>query len=48
MYNPKAETELEVDASRKGLGFILRQRQEDDNWKWIHAGSRFLQDPETR
>ena len=48
MYDPKAETELEVDASRKGLGFILRQKQEDDEWKWIHAGSRFLQDAETR
>ena len=26
----------------------MQQKQENDNWKWIHAGSRFLQDAETQ
>ena len=47
MFNSQAQTLLETDASRTGLGFILKQNQ-GGRWKWIQAGSRFLTDAETR
>ena len=43
-----AKTKLETDASRtKGLGYALWQLQED-TWRLIQCGSRFLSDTETR
>ena len=48
MFDPKAETVLETDASRlHGFGFALLQKQ-NDNWRLIQCGSRFLKDVETR
>ena len=48
-YSPKRQTRLVVDASRlNGLGFVLKQLQEDDLWKPVQAGSRFLTSAETR
>ena len=47
MFDPKAPTSLETDASRHGLGFILSQ-DHNGTKKWIQAGSRFLADCETR
>ena len=41
------ETRLMTDASGKGLGFILQQRN-GDHWSVIQAGSRFLTSSETR
>ena len=41
------ETRLMTDASGKGLGFILQQRNWD-HWPVIQAGSRFLTSSETR
>ena len=44
------ETCLHTDASRMGVGFVLRQRAKHSNeeWKTVQAGSRFLTDTETR
>ena len=48
-FNPKRRTVLETDAARlKGLGFSLRQQDEDGRWHLIQCGSRFLTDTETR
>ena len=48
-YDPTRQTRLVVDASRlNGLGFVLKQLQEDGNWKPVQAGSRFLTAAETR
>ncbi|XP_043209539.1 uncharacterized protein LOC122374691 [Amphibalanus amphitrite] len=48
-YNPTRRTVLETDASRLGgLGFCLRQQDENGNWRLIQCGSRFLTDVETR
>ena len=48
-YSPKLQTRLVVDASRlNGLGFVLKQLQEDGLWKPVQAGSRFLTSAETR
>ena len=48
-YSPVRQTRLVVDASRlNGLGFILKQLQDDGNWKPVQAGSRFLTPAETR
>jgi len=47
-FDPKAPTRLECDASRtKGLGFGLWQLQ-DNNWRLIQCGSRFVTDTESR
>ena len=58
MFDPTWQTVLETDASRKGLGFCLRQRpnkgieakKEDpaNPWRLITSGSRFLTDAESR
>jgi len=38
-----------VDASRlHGLGFVLKQKKAEGQWKMIQAGSRFLSAAETR
>ena len=48
-YDPRRPTRLVVDASRlNGLGFILKQQQEDESWRPVQAGSRFLTSAETR
>ena len=45
-FNPNYPTSLSTDASRlKGLGFVLRQQQEDGTWRVVQAGSRFLTPP---
>ena len=47
-FDPKLETRLETDASRKkGFGYALLQKQNSD-WKMVAAGSRYLRDVETR
>ena len=47
-FDPKAETRLETDASRKKyFGYALIQKQ-GDHWKMVAAGSRYLEDVETR
>ena len=48
-YNPILKTEVITDASRIGLGFILRQFDENaDRWRLIQCGSRALSDTESR
>lgn len=48
-YDHTKPTALHTDASRlRGLGFVLKQQQQDGTWKMIQAGSRFLADAETR
>ena len=47
-FDPQRETELHTDASKtKGLGFILRQKHEDE-WKMVSCGSRFISETEQR
>ena len=46
-YNPKSENILATDASSKGLGATLWQKQEEGNLKPIGA-SRFLSDTEKK
>ena len=45
-YNPKSEIILTTDASTKGLGATLWQKQKDGNLKPIGFASRFLSDTE--
>ena len=48
-YDPKRPTSLHCDASRlNGLGFVLKQQQEDKTWRMVQAGSRFLTETESR
>jgi len=48
-YDARKETRLITDASRlKGLGFFLKQKQEDNSWRTVQAGSRFLSAAESR
>ena len=48
-YCPRRLTRLIVDASRlNGLGFVLKQQQDDSTWRAVQAGSRFLSSAETR
>ena len=47
-FNPKLETALQVDASRKnGMGYALLQRH-DTVWKLVDANSRWCTDTESR
>lgn len=47
-YDVDRPTSLYSDASRlNGLGFILKQQQEDGTWKLVQAGSRHLTDTES-
>ena len=41
-YNPKAETNVLVDASYFGIGAIITQKQKDGNFKPVAYGSREL------
>ena len=48
-YAPTRQTRLVTDASRlNGLGFVLKQLQDDGIWRPVQAGSRFLSSAETR
>ena len=50
-FNPDLETQLITDASREGIGFILRQKEplgSSNKWRLIQCGSRALNGPETR
>ena len=48
-YSQRRQTRLVVDASRlNGLGFVLKQLQENGQWRPVQAGSRFLTSAETR
>ena len=47
-YNSKNSTILTTDASTKGLGATLWQKQKDGNLKQIGFASRFLTDTETK
>ena len=48
-YNPSFKTEVITDASKIGLGFILRQHDEKANrWRLIQCGSRAISDTESR
>ena len=48
-YDPELETELITDASRIGVGFVLRQFEaEKKRWKLIQCGSRALSETESR
>ena len=47
-YYHQRATRLYTDASRlNGLGFVLKQLQEDHTWKVVQAASRFLTSAET-
>lgn len=48
-FYPTRPTMLETDAAReKGLGFVLRQRDEHGRWQLIQCGSRLISDTESR
>lgn len=47
-FNPNLETQVVTDASRVGIGFILRQRDLSGQWRLIQCGSKALNGPETR
>ena len=48
-YDHRRQTRLYTDASRlNGLGFVLKQKQDDGYWKTVQAGSRFLSSAEER
>ncbi|XP_043240720.1 uncharacterized protein K02A2.6-like [Amphibalanus amphitrite] len=48
-FDPTRRTVLETDAARlKGLGFCLRQQDDQGHWKLIQCGSRFLSETESR
>ena len=41
-FDPALQTELLTDASKTGLGFLLRQRIHDGTWRPVQYGSRSL------
>ena len=48
-FDHRRKTRLYTDASRlNGLGFVLKQLQDDQTWRVVQAGSRFLTSAETR
>ncbi|PAA50313.1 hypothetical protein BOX15_Mlig015377g3 [Macrostomum lignano] len=48
-YDHTRQTALHTDASRlKGLGFVLKQKQDNGIWKVVQAGSRFISETERR
>ena len=47
-YNSNKETILTTDASTKGLGATLWQKQNDENFKPVGFASRFLSDTEKK
>ena len=47
-FNPMLQTQVITDASRVGVGFILRQRDNSGQWRLVQCGSRALNGPESR
>lgn len=47
LYNPKLDTKISCDASKKGLGAILQQKHGDD-WLAVAFGSRATTETESR
>ena len=48
-FDHRKPTRLYTDASRlNGLGFVVKQLQDEGHWKIVQAGSRFLSSAETR
>jgi len=48
-FDATRETILETDAARtKGLGYALRQKDDNGHWRLIEAGSRFITETEER
>ena len=45
-FDPSLPVELYTDASRKGVGYILTQRDNEDKLRLITCGSRFITDAE--
>ena len=48
LYDPKAPTKIAADASSKGLGAVLLQKNKDNQWKPIAYASRIMSEVETR
>jgi len=48
-FDHRKPTRLYTDASRlNGLGFVVKQLQDEGHWRIVQAGSRFLSSAETR
>lgn len=48
-FNPERPLALHTDGSKlNGIGFVLKQLQEDGHWHVVQAGSRFLSPTESR
>ena len=47
-FDTNKESRLFTDASRVGIGFVLMQKQTEDEWKTVQAGSRFITGTEGR
>ena len=48
-YDPTRPTALHTDASRlRGLGFILKQQQQNGEWRMVQSGSRLITPAESR
>ena len=48
LFNPTLPTRVEVDASGTGLGAVLMQKHDGDEWRPMYYASRKLTGPETR
>lgn len=48
-FDPKLPSGLHTDASRlNGIGYILMQKHENETWKFVQCGSRYLSETESR
>jgi hypothetical protein len=47
LYDPKAPTKIAADASSKGLGTVLLQKNKDNQWKPITYASRIMSEVES-
>ena len=47
LYDPKAPTKIAADASSKGLGAVLLQKNKDNQWKPITYASRIMSEVES-
>ena len=47
-FDPSLKTQLITDASKIGIGFVLRQQEAYGKWRLIQCGSRCLNGPESR
>lgn len=48
LYDPNKETKINADASSYGIGGVVLQKQENDEWKPVSYISRALTDTESR